>query len=140
MAESERLAPDLAEIERLAEQALAAIPPELARHVRDVVLRVEDFCDEETEREMDLDSPYELMGLYRGVDMLRDSSATVRTQPDMIFLYRRPLLDYWCESGEDLAAIVRHVMIHEIGHHFGFSDADMERIEAAADLAAERAS
>lgn len=138
MAESERLAPDLAEIERLAEKALAAIPPELARHVRDVVLRVEDFCDEETEREMGLDSPYELMGLYRGIDMMRDSTSTVRTQPDMIFLYRRPLLDYWCESGEDLAHVVRHVMIHEIGHHFGFSDDDMERIEAAADLNAER--
>ncbi|MBL8806332.1 MAG: metallopeptidase family protein [Rhodospirillales bacterium] len=138
MAESENLAPDLAEIERLAEKALAAIPPELARHVRDVVLRVEDFCDEETEREMGLDSPYELMGLYRGIDMMRDSTSTVRTQPDMIFLYRRPLLDYWCESGEDLAHVVRHVMIHEIGHHFGFSDDDMERIEAAADLNAER--
>ncbi|MBI1244880.1 MAG: acetylglutamate kinase [Alphaproteobacteria bacterium] len=140
MAESERLAPDLAEIERLAEKALATIPPELARHTRDIVLRVEDFCDEETEREMGLDSPFELMGLYRGIDMLRDSTSVVHTQPNMIFLYRRALLDYWCDSGEDLARIVRHVMIHEIGHHFGFSDDDMERIEAAADLNAERAS
>ncbi len=133
MAESERLAPDLAEIERIAEKALAAIPAELARHAKDVVLRVEDFCDEETEREMGLDSPFELMGLYRGIDMMRESTSSVRTQPDMIFLYRRPLLDYWCESGEDLFHIVRHLVIHEIGHHFGFSDDDMERIEAAAE-------
>ncbi len=135
MTERERLAPDLAEIERLAEKALATIPPELARHAKDIVLRVEDFCDEETEREMGLEGPFELMGLYRGIDMMRDSTATVRTQPDMIFLYRRPLLDYWCESGEDLFHIVRHVMIHEIGHHFGFSDDDMERIEASAERA-----
>ena len=135
MTERERLAPDLAEIERLAEKALATIPPELARHAKDIVLRVEDFCDEETEREMGLEGPFELMGLYRGIDMMRDSTATVRTQPDMIFLYRRPLLDYWCESGEDLFHIVRHVMIHEIGHHFGFSDDDMERIETSAERA-----
>jgi predicted Zn-dependent protease with MMP-like domain len=82
---------------------------------------------------MDLESPWEIMGLYRGVDMIRDSTSTVRTQPDMIFLYRRPLLDYWCETGEDLYTIVRHVMIHEIGHHFGFSDADMEHLESLAE-------
>ncbi len=130
MAEKLRLAPDLAEIERLAEQARATIPAELRRHVANVVLRVEEFCDEETEKAMGLDSPYDLMGLYRGIDMIRDSTSAVRTQPDMIFLYRRPLLDYWCETGEDLYRLVRHVMIHEIGHHFGFSDDDMEHLEA----------
>jgi predicted Zn-dependent protease with MMP-like domain len=78
---------------------------------------------------MELESPFELMGLYRGIDMIRDSVASVRTAPDMIFLYRRPLLDYWCETGEDLYTLVRHVMIHEIGHHFGFSDDDMEELE-----------
>ena len=124
MTERERLAPDLAEIERLAEKALATIPPELARHAKDIVLRVEDFCDEETEREMGLEGPFELMGLYRGIDMMRDSTATVRTQPDMIFLYRRPLLDYWCETGESLEDVVRHVLIH-----------DMERIEATTERA-----
>jgi predicted Zn-dependent protease with MMP-like domain len=125
--------PDLAEIERLAEKALATIPAELRRHVANVVLRIEDFCDEETEKEMELESPFELMGLYRGIDMIRDSVSAVRSSPDMIFLYRRPLLDYWCETGEDLYTLVRHVMIHEIGHHFGFSDDDMDALERQAE-------
>jgi predicted Zn-dependent protease with MMP-like domain len=129
MDEPPRYAPDLAEIERLAERARASLPPELAVHIRDVVLRVEDFCDEESEREMELESPYELLGLYRGVDLLSDSVATVRKQPDMIFLYRVPLLAYWVETGEELYALIRNTMIHEIGHHFGLSDADMDRLE-----------
>ncbi|HJT05792.1 MAG TPA: metallopeptidase family protein, partial [Stellaceae bacterium] len=69
-------------------------------------------------------------GLYRGVALPRKSVLDVRAEPDIIFLYRRPILDYWCETGEDLYQLVRHVLIHEIGHHFGFSDDDMERIEA----------
>ena len=94
-------------------------------------MRVEEFPDEETEREMELESPFDLMGLYRGVSLDRQSVHDLPREPNMIFLYRRPLLDYWCETGEDLAHLVRHVMIHEMGHHFGFSDADMEAIEAA---------
>lgn len=129
MDEPPRYAPDLAEIERLAELARATLPPELAVHVKDVVLRVEDFCDEETEREMALESPYDLLGLYRGVNKLDESVSSLRRQPDMIFLYRVPLLAYWIESGEDLYALVRHTMIHEIGHHFGFSDEDMDWLE-----------
>jgi predicted Zn-dependent protease with MMP-like domain len=121
--------PTLAELELIAAEALGTIPPELRRHVGDVVIRVEDFPDEETEREMGLDSPFDLLGLYRGLALPRQSVLDVRTRPDMIFLYRRPILDYWCEEGLDLAAVIRHVLIHEIGHHFGFSDADMERIE-----------
>lgn len=133
MTDTKLFAPDLATIERLAEEARASLPKELAVHVRDVVLRVEDFCDEETEREMALESPYDLLGLYRGVDLLRESVATTRTQPDMIFLYRVPLLAYWVETGEELGAIIRHTMIHEIGHHFGFSDEDMEWLEKQGD-------
>lgn len=125
-------APSIADIEAMAERAFATIPEELRRHVRDVVIRVEDFCDEETEREMELDSPFDLLGLYRGVSLDRKSVAATPTDLDMIFLYRRPILDYWCESGEDLEHIVRHVLIHEIGHHFGFSDEDMEAIEEGA--------
>jgi predicted Zn-dependent protease with MMP-like domain len=94
-----------------------------------VVIKIEEFPDEETEEEMDLDSPFDLLGLYRGVALPHRSLFDVRTTPDMIFLYRRPLLDFWCETGQDLRAVVRHVLIHEIGHHFGFSDDDMERIE-----------
>jgi predicted Zn-dependent protease with MMP-like domain len=128
MSEPPRLAPDLAEIERLAEKALATIPPELRRHAANVVLRVEELCDEETMKELDLESPFELSGVYRGVDLLHESVATVRTQPDMVVLYRRPILDEWCETGEDLYWLVRHIVIHEIGHHFGFSDDDMDEL------------
>jgi predicted Zn-dependent protease with MMP-like domain len=121
--------PSLDDLAVLAEQALATIPEELRAHVGNVVLRVDDFPDEEVERDMELESPFDLLGLYRGVDLLHKSVSDPRPNVDMIFLYRRPLLDYWCETGEDLAAVVRHVLIHEIGHHFGFSDEDMERLE-----------
>ncbi len=121
--------PSLAEIETLARQALATIPEQLARHVRGVVIRVEDFPDEATEQEMGLDNSFELLGLYRGTPLGGKSVTFPQPAIDMIFLYRRPILDYWCETGEPLDAVVRHVLIHEIGHHFGFSDADMERLE-----------
>jgi predicted Zn-dependent protease with MMP-like domain len=124
-----QLPPSAADIEVLAQQALATIPQELRRHVGNVVIRVEEFPDEETEEEMDLDSPFDLLGLYCGVALPHQSVTATRNDVDRIFLYRRPLLDYWCETGEDLAAVVRHVLIHEIGHHFGFSDADMHALE-----------
>jgi predicted Zn-dependent protease with MMP-like domain len=123
------LPPSLAQIEALARQALATIPPELARHVASVPIRVEDFPDRETETEMGLDSPFDLLGLYRGTPLPGKSLMDPLPALDMIFLYRRPILDYWCETGETLDAIVRNVLIHEIGHHFGFSDADMARLE-----------
>lgn len=126
-------APTLAELEAIAEKAAAGIPAELRSHVRNVLIRVEDFPDEETAQEMELESPFDLLGLYRGVGMPWQSVTQPRLEPDLIFLYRRPILDYWCETGEDLTHLVRHVLIHEIGHHFGFSDADMEALEAAAD-------
>lgn len=125
-------APDIADIEALAREALKTIPEPLRRHVRDLVIRVEDFPDEETMEEMKLVSPFDLLGLYRGISLPRKSVSDIGHDVDMVFLYRRPLLDYWCETGEDLADIIRHVMIHEIGHHFGFSDEDMEQIEAQA--------
>ncbi|MDB5408084.1 MAG: Possibl zinc metallo-peptidase [Rhodospirillales bacterium] len=119
----------MAEIEALAHDAMATIPVELSQHMGPVVLRVEDFPDEETEAEMGIESPFDLLGLYRGVALPNKSVFATAPEIDMIFLYRRPMLDYWCETGEDLAHIVRHVLIHEIGHHFGFSDDDMERLE-----------
>jgi predicted Zn-dependent protease with MMP-like domain len=122
-------APSLAEIEALAARALAALPPRFKRHLGPVAIRVEDFPDAETEAAMELDSPFDLLGLYRGVALPHKSVSDPRPNLDMIFLYRRPILDYWCETGEDLFLVVRHVLIHEIGHHFGFSDSDMERIE-----------
>ena len=123
------LPPSIADLETLAERALGTIPAELKRHLGRVVIRVDEFPDTETEVEMELDSPFDILGLYRGVSLPLKSVSDARADPDMIFLYRRPILDYWCETGEDLYTLVRHVLIHEIGHHFGFSDADMERIE-----------
>ena len=121
--------PSLADFEDLAQQALAAIPDELKRHIGDVVIRIEDFPDAETEREMGLESPFDLLGLYRGVALPHQSVSTPRAGIDMIFLYRRPILDYWCKTGLDLYDVVRHVLFHEIGHHFGFSDKDMDRLQ-----------
>jgi predicted Zn-dependent protease with MMP-like domain len=121
--------PTLTDLEGIAREALASIPPKLRRHTRDVVVRVEDFPDDDTVDEMELDSPFDLLGLYHGVDLPRKSSSVSPGDVDMVFLFRRPILDYWCETGEDLAHVVRHVLVHEIGHHFGFSDEDMERIE-----------
>ena len=123
--------PSLADVEKAAASALETIPEVLRRHVTDVVIRVDDFPDAETERAMGLASPFDLLGLYRGVSLDRKSVLDAACDIDMIFLYRRPLLDYWCESGESLETVIRHVLIHEIGHHFGFSDDDMARIEAA---------
>jgi predicted Zn-dependent protease with MMP-like domain len=123
--------PSLGEIEDLAQRALGTIPRRLKQELGRVVIRVEEFPDEETEEAMGLDSPFDILGLYRGVALPHKSVSDPRPDLDMIFLYRRPILDYWCETGEDLAHLVRHVLIHEIGHHFGFSDEDMERIEAS---------
>jgi len=125
--------PSLEDLEAIAEAAYAGIPRALTRHVDNVVIRVVDFPDDETMDEMGCETEFDLLGLYRGVDLSRKSTFDVVTNVDMVFLYRRPLLDYWCETGEDLTHLVRHVLIHEIGHHFGLSDDDMERIEAQAD-------
>ena len=127
------LPPSLDDLESLAREAFEGIPPTLARFVKDVEIRVDDFPDEETEREMELESPFDLLGLYRGVALPNRSASAITADIDRIFLYRRPILDYWCETSEDLYDIVRHVLIHEIGHHFGFSDADMERLENEAE-------
>lgn len=121
--------PDLDAIGDMAHEAFASIPEELRRHVEGVIIRVDEFPDEEIERDMGLETPFDLLGLYRGVSIDHKTTNAIANDVDMIFLYRRPLLDYWCETGEDLMHVVRHVLIHEIGHHFGLSDEDMERIE-----------
>ncbi|MDA8232592.1 MAG: metallopeptidase family protein [Magnetospirillum sp.] len=121
--------PTLADLEIIAQTAFAEIPDELRRHAADVVIRVEEFPDEDTERDMELESPFDLLGLYKGVALPGKIFSETQPAVDMILLYRRPILDYWCETGEDLSGLVKHVLIHEIGHHFGFSDEDMERIE-----------
>jgi predicted Zn-dependent protease with MMP-like domain len=122
--------PAASEIERIGVRVLAELPELFRRHVRDVVIRVQDFADDATLAEMGMESPFDLLGLYHGVPVGRGSEmAPPRSDVDIIFLYRRPLLDYWCETGEPLEDIVRNTLIHEIGHHFGFSDEDMDEIE-----------
>ncbi len=123
--------PAAEDVEALAERAFADIPIQLREVTGDIVFRVEEFPDDETVAALKLDSPFELLGLYQGVDLTQKSVADTSLEQDMIFLYRRPLLDYWCETGESLDRLVRHVLMHEIGHHFGFSDADMEALEAS---------
>ncbi len=124
--------PTVADLEAVAREAYASVPARLRRFVQNVVVRVEDFPDDETMEDLECDSPFDLLGLYRGVDLTKKSISDTPEDLDRIYLYRRPILDYWCESGEDLTHVVRHILIHEIGHHFGLSDDDMERIEAEA--------
>ncbi len=122
--------PSAAEIQAIATRALGDIPEALRRHLGGVAILVEEFPDAETEAEMGLESPFDLLGLYHGVSLDHKSVSDAPEDVDRIFLYRRPLLDYWCETGETLEAIVRNTLIHEIGHHFGLSDADMEALES----------
>lgn len=124
-----RHAPSLDDIELIAREAMQTIPEELLRLTIDVIVHVTEFPDEETERAMELASPFDLLGLYQGIPIGEKDAGGTPHDVDRIFLYRRPLLDYWCETGEELTHLVRHVMIHEIGHHFGLSDEDMDRIE-----------
>jgi predicted Zn-dependent protease with MMP-like domain len=128
------LPPSLADLERLADEAFDTIPAPFKERIGlgPLVVRVEDFPDEETVEEMELEDDFQILGLYRGTALPNQSASGGGAEVDMVFLYRRPILDYWCETGEDLAHVVRHVLIHEIGHHFGFSDDDMERLEAEA--------
>ena len=129
MIDAELTAPSAADIEALAHAMLTTIPAQLRAQLGGVVIRVEEFPDEEIQEEMELETPFDLLGLYHGVSLREKSVLDVTEELDMIFLYRRPLLDHWCEGEETLGHLVRHVLIHEIGHHFGFSDEDMEKIE-----------
>jgi predicted Zn-dependent protease with MMP-like domain len=132
MSERQTFAPDAAEIERLAEAAIARMPEHFRHHLEGVVLRIEDFAEEDVLAELGIEDPFELTGLYSGRSLLQQSSQDSGDMPAMIHLYRRPLLDEWAETGVGLEALVTHVIVHEAGHHFGFSDADMHAIEEAA--------
>jgi predicted Zn-dependent protease with MMP-like domain len=123
-------APGLVEIERIAESAFARLPDDFRRLCEGLVIRVEDFPDEEVLDEMDCETEFDLLGLFRGSGAAQTGGALQTGQlPNMVWLYRRPILDYWAENDETLGAIVAHVLVHEIGHHFGLSDNDMEAIE-----------
>ncbi len=123
-------ADDLAE---LAERALGAIPARLARHVKDVGIMVEEMPDDATLDDLGIESAWDLTGLYRGTPLIRRSIDDIARAPDVILLYRQPILLEWIEAGEDLFRLVRNVLVHEIAHHFGFSDADIERLEREID-------
>jgi predicted Zn-dependent protease with MMP-like domain len=127
--------PSTAEVIALAERALAAIPLRLSRHVEGVGIVVDDVADEETLAEMGIESPWDLTGLYRGTPMIHRSVSDIAREPEMILLFREPILLEWIETGEDLYRLVRNVLIHEIAHHFGFSDEEIEALEAEPDRA-----
>ena len=135
---TERAAPSLDDFEQIAAAAFAALPEEFRQLSGNVPCTVADFPDEETIREMELKTEFDILGLFRGVGLPQGGATPVTGQlPNQVWLYRRPILDYWAESetGETLGEIITHVLVHEIGHHFGFSDEDMESIEAAAERA-----
>jgi predicted Zn-dependent protease with MMP-like domain len=126
----EQLAPSLADIERLAQAAYDALPPIFRQHSKGLLIRVEDFADDETLAETETDDPYEVTGLYQGVALTEKSVMDVGGAPDTIWLFRRPILDEWADRGDvTLAALVAHVLIHEIAHHFGYSDDDIAAID-----------
>jgi predicted Zn-dependent protease with MMP-like domain len=132
MGTGQTYAPDAAAIERLAEGAIARLPETFRRHLVNVVLRIEDYADDEVLDSLGIEDPFELTGLYSGRSMREQSGWASGELPPMIHLYRRPLLDEWAETGVSLEALITHVIVHEIGHHFGFSDADMHAIEEQA--------
>lgn len=121
--------PSLEDLVEMAEAALAAIPEPLREAVRGAAIIVEETPDDETLAEMGIDNPWDLTGLYRGTALTRKSVLDVPEEPDMILLYREPILIEWIETGEDLFRLVRNVLIHEIGHHFGLSEEDIDRLE-----------
>ena len=126
-------APSLAEMEAMATDIFNRLPKRFRELCEGVVIRVDDFPTDEVLDELDAESEFDLLGLFQGVGLPFRSHGDIAPMPNMIWLYRRPILDYWAEHEEALGHIVRHVLIHEIGHHFGLSDADMEAIEAQTD-------
>ncbi len=129
MSERQTFAPDAAEIERLAEAAIARMPEHFRRHLEGVVLQVDEFAADDVLDQLGIEDPFDLSGLYTGRPIGEQSSTLSGELPAMIHLYRRPLLDEWAEGGVSLEELVTHVIVHEVGHHFGFSDADMHAIE-----------
>jgi len=126
-------APDLDAFETIAHKAYEGLPEDFRALCKDLVIRVEDFPTEEVLKEMEAETDFDLLGLFQGIGMPFQSVQSSGVMPNMIWLYRRPILDYWAEHDETLGAVIAHVLVHEIGHHFGLSDDDMEAIERRAD-------
>jgi predicted Zn-dependent protease with MMP-like domain len=130
---SESESPGLDDFEAMARAAFAALPEEFRTLAGNIAFVVQDFPDEDVARDLELESAFEVLGLFQGPDLADVEGGRAQEGGTMIFLYRRPILDYWAEHHETLGSIVRHVLIHEIGHHFGLSDEDMDAIEERAD-------
>ena len=132
MGTGQTFAPDAATIERLAEAAIARLPAAFRAHLGQIVLRIDDYADDAVLDELGIEDQFELAGLYSGRSMREESGWASGELPPTIHLYRRPLLDEWAETGVALEDLITHVIVHEVGHHFGLSDADMHAIEAEA--------
>ena len=125
--------PSLAEFEDIAHEAYQRLPKRFRDLCDGVIIRVDDFPDEETLTVMETETPFDLLGLFTGIGLAHAGASFETGQfPNMVFLYRRPILDYWAEHDETLGHVITHVLVHEIGHHFGLSDDDMEAIEQEA--------
>lgn len=134
MDSEDRLAPSLDDFDKAARAAWEGLPAPFRALAGDVVFRIEDFAEEEILADMEIEDPFELTGLYTGVDLTRQSVSDPTPSIPMVFLYRRPILEEWIERGDvGLRALIAHVLVHEVGHHFGLSDADMDAILEAAD-------
>jgi predicted Zn-dependent protease with MMP-like domain len=130
---TDRQAPSLDDLEALAVKAFAGLSEEFRALIGDVPIQVADFPESDVLNDLGIESEFDLLGLFQGIGLAHDAAVAQTGQmPNMIWLYRRPILDYWAEHEETLGTIVTHVLIHEIGHHFGLSDDDMEAIEEAA--------
>jgi predicted Zn-dependent protease with MMP-like domain len=125
-------APSLEELEVLADAAFRRLPEKFRALCEGLVIRVEDFPTEEVLDELGAETDFDLLGLFQGVGLPFRSESVSGQMPNMVWLYRRPILDYWAEHDESLGHIITHVLVHEIGHHFGLSDGDMAAIEATA--------
>jgi predicted Zn-dependent protease with MMP-like domain len=126
-------APSLEVFEAIARDAFARLPGQFRGLCDELVIRVEDFPTDEVLDRMEAETEFDLLGLFQGVGLPFQSVTTPAAMPNMVWLYRRPILDYWAEHDETLGAVITHVLVHEIGHHFGLSDDDMEAIEATVD-------
>ena len=128
-----RAAPSLEDFEVIADTAFHRLPKRFLQACEGLIIRIEDFPDDEVLEEFDATSEFELLGLFRGHGLAQSEGVHTGQFPNVVYLFRRPILDVWAEGDETLGVLIRHVLIHEIGHHFGLSDADMDRIEREAD-------
>ena len=122
--------PEISDIESLARESYAHMPDELRDVASQIKIEVQEFPSEYMMEAMDCETPFEMLGLYQGVDRKSPTERDLSEEKDTVFLFRRPILDFWCENGEDLSQVVNHVLLHEIGHYFGISDDDMEQMES----------